>query len=170
MSTLRTAGTTERLLVGAPTVSRWRWIDLPGYLAAGWSLGYAVVVLWLAVAEPDGLPGWLPGAGRAGAPVLVLIGLLGAAVALVTNRRQGHGIPRLALLAFAWSAAALLLILPDQRAIAWFVVGLLFHSSTLDWPALGDAIGLAGGLSWAVVALGYQSFTGGSAPTDRVGR
>jgi hypothetical protein len=53
-----------------------------------------------------------------GAPVIAVLGLVGAAVAMLLARARKRGIPRAALLGFAWiAAAALALVIPDFRVL-----------------------------------------------------
>lgn len=163
---------------------RWpRWI---GYAAAAWSLGYGLLGLaWAFGApgfpfgrgyDPDAELSWF-GAARPGigGPLIAALGLVGAAVALAAAASWGRRLPRAPLLAFAWGAAAvLLLVVPDYRvlvAVAYapiFLVGAPFgwppvsYREAVPWPVVNQFLCIAGGLAWAATAVAWGRGTGGA--------
>lgn len=180
----------------APPASRGRWLrrrwstwpDWIGYAAAGWSLLYGLLGLFWALGGP-GFPfgdGEVPDArdesilggvhAASAAPVVAVLGLAGAVVAVTMTRARPRGAVRWALLAFAWVAAfTLTAVIPDQRVLTLFgygpVIPLFLVSSALTgWPPLTLAkvfpwqsvnlfIVVAGGLLWAGAALAFQRRT-----------
>jgi hypothetical protein len=159
-----------------------RWSRYAITLAGAWSLLYAALGLFWVTGGP-GLP-----FGRAGDPsadlsiighldgvviarAIVVLGLVGALVSAAMRRSRGAWRPgRIALLAFAWSAAfGLTMLLPDYRmlmAVAYtpiLLVGALFGwpegYSLIDvypWPVVNQFVLVAGGLAWAAAAIVYQ--------------
>ncbi len=163
-----------------------RWPQWIGYIAAIWSLVYGALGLYWALGGP-GFPFGIESDGQAlgslqasvraqtGAPVIAALGLVGALVALAMVRAWGRGFLRVALLAFAWVAAAVLtVVITDYRvlvAVAYaplFLFGAPFHwppVSYLDavpWPVLNQVVCMAGGVVWAGTAISYQRRTGGA--------
>lgn len=156
----------------------------PGYVAAAWSLTYAMLGLnWLA--GGDGFPfapvhedrrsgSILEGAPvQAVAPIMTVWGLLGVlvAVAMIRSRRQ-HA----TLLAFGWiTAVTLALVLPDYFLIALLalapalvifvftgVPGPQDIGDILYWHRINLVILFLGGVVWAVATLIYQRRTKGA--------
>jgi hypothetical protein len=107
---------------------RWRrWPGWIGYAAGIWSLVYGVLGLYWALGgagfpfgaenDPQSALSVLEGVRtEVGAPVMAVLGLASAVAALAIARRRG--IPRAALLGFAWGAATVLaLLIPDYRVL-----------------------------------------------------
>ncbi|GAB2517308.1 hypothetical protein [Nocardiopsis aegyptia] len=180
-----------------------RWPAWAGYAAAVWSFVYGALGLLWALGLP-GFPfgvGDLPDARKesvlgfatatgVGAWIAVL-GLVGAAVALLLARSHAHGVGRVALLGYGWAAAlALIVVIPDQRVLTTLaytpiaLVGIPF-----GWPPLsyGEFVGLAypwtttnlmlcaaGGVLWAAATLAFQFRTNNACErcgrTDRTSR
>jgi len=173
VSALRGAGTLVR---------RWwrRWPGWVGYAAAAWSLAYGLLGLYWALGgagfpfgsenDPGAALSALGGVrAEAGAPVIAALGLAGALVAVATVRTRRRGVFRVALLGFAWGAAATLtLVIPDYRvlqAVAYAPI-LVFGApfgwppgvSLLDafpWPVVNQFVCIGGGLLWAATAVAY---------------
>lgn len=113
------------------------------------------------------------------APLFAGFGLLGAAVALLMARRTGRGPVRLAVLVFAWTAAATLSFgLTDVRLLmlvtrilvtpVFAVTGVPGGGSVTDfytWPRLNLLVLVVGGLLWGLAALAYQRHTRGACAT-----
>lgn len=152
-----------------------------------WSLVVAAAGLsWTSVG--DGYPfaaGNDPGAvmnalgaipERAAIPALTVVGALGTAVATALALRIGRGPARVAVLAFAWTlAATLLLVVPDYRVLAVVAYSLLFLVAAplgLVTPAeylavftpavIAQFVSIAGGLAWGAAAIRYGRATSGS--------
>ena len=98
---------------------RWRrrWPGWIGYAAAAWTLIYGALGLYWALGgagfpfgaenDPQFALSVLEGVRtEVGAPVIAVLGLAGTVVAVAMARRLGRGIPRAALVGFAWGAAA----------------------------------------------------------------
>lgn len=176
---------TERISP-APVTDRvgwWRrWPAWSGYLAAGWSLMYAMLGLYW-TAGGDGFPfAPIDDEHRSGsilegrpvgvvAPLMALLGLLGTVVALGMARGVGSRRQSAAMIAFGWIVAAgLTLIVPDYILIAVLAFGpLLLVFAFTGVPGPQDGIGdilywhrtnliilFVGGLLWAVATLAYQ--------------
>lgn len=110
------------------------------------------------------------------APVIAALALAGAAVAIVMARGWGRGMPRLALLAFAWATAATLaLVIPDFRLLVIvayapiLIVGAPFgwpsdthFLDAIPWPVLNQLVCIVGGALWAATAVAYRRRTGGA--------
>ncbi|MDQ3692248.1 MAG: hypothetical protein M3464_01290 [Chloroflexota bacterium] len=174
---------------------RRRWPEWAGYAAAAWSLGYGVLLLGLyralgSAGFPFGAsdPGAVLsafGALRAAtaAPVIMVLGVVGATVALVMARTRRRGMLRAMLLAFAWSAAVvLILVVPDYRLLATlgylplYLIGAPFGwpgGSVFDaitWPVANQLLCVGGGLFWAAAAVADQRRSGvASNNGDRIG-
>jgi hypothetical protein len=172
---------------------RWwlRWPRWAGWAAAGWSLLYGALGLYWSFGgtgfpfgrgnDPQAALSILAGARAAtGAPVIAGLGLAGAAVAAAMARGWGRGLLRAALLAFAWTAAAVLvLLIPDYRllmAAAYlplFVLGAPFDwppgrfFDVITWPVMNQILCVGGGLCWAAAAVAYQRRTGDASPGGR---
>jgi hypothetical protein len=154
-----------------------RWI---GYATAGWSSIYGILgVLWSVGA--DGFPfgrehdptgeaiSILDRVGQdTAAPVVALVGLGGAALALVLARAGTRGVLARVAIVPAWLyAAGLALVLPDYRPlirVAYtpvFVIGKIGFGWPADvsfaemysWPVLNQMSCIAGGLLWAGTAV-----------------
>ncbi len=139
-------------------------------LGLWWSLGGAGFPFGSG-SDPDAGLSILKGVRPAtGAPVIAVLGLVGAVVAVAMARtRQGGGVLRAALLGFAWvAAAALALLISDYRvlvAVAYtpiILIGAPFGwppgVSILDvfpWPVVNQFFCIAGGLLWAGTAAAY---------------
>ncbi|MEU4690005.1 NYN domain-containing protein [Actinoplanes sp. NPDC023714] len=166
-------------------MSRWvwrRWPSWVGYAAAGWSLMYAMLGLYW-TAGGDGFPfapiaddrrsgSILEGTEAAtGAPIMAVLGLAAAGVALTMARGAGSRRTATAMITFGWlTAAALTLIIPDYTLIAVVAFApLLMVFAVTGVPGPQDGIGdilywhrinliilFAGGLLWAAATLAYQ--------------
>lgn len=108
------------------------------------------------------------------APVIALLGLLGAGVALLMAQNWG-GSGRILLLGFAWLlAVTLTLIIPDYRvlvAVAYapiFLLGAPFgwppvsFLNAIPWPVLNQFLCILGGCLWGAAALVYQRTSQGA--------
>jgi hypothetical protein len=103
-----------------------------GLLGLYWALGG--VGFPLGENDPQGELSVLGGLrAEVGAPVITILGWVGAGVAIVMTQTRGRGTLRIVLLSFVWIVAALLtLIVPDYRvlgAVAYlpiFVLGAPF--------------------------------------------
>ncbi|HEU4493360.1 MAG TPA: hypothetical protein VFR69_04180, partial [Rubrobacteraceae bacterium] len=164
------------------TKPRWwrRWPEWVGYAAAAWSLIYGGLGLYWALGgtgfplgrenDPRATLSVFGGArSETGAPVIAVLGLAGALVAVAMARTRGRGIVRRALLGFALTAStALALLIPDYRvlvAVAYapiFLVGSPFgwppanyFETALPWPVVNQCVCIAGGLLWAATAVAY---------------
>jgi hypothetical protein len=160
-----------------------RWPEWAPYVAGAWSLAYGGLGLYWAMGgagfpfgenDPQArhfsvLAGARP---EVVAPVIAALGLAGALVALVMARAGGRGPLRAGLLAFAWTAAAVLLVVvPDARAlvaVAYAPVVLLGapfgwppgdYRDAIPWPVLNQFLCVAGGVAWAAAAVAYQRRT-----------
>jgi hypothetical protein len=164
------------------------WPEWIGYAAAGWSLLYGLLGLFWALGGP-GFPfgkGDVPGArdesilggvhAATAAPVIAILGLAGAVLAVTITRTRPRGAARRVLLTLAsLTAFTLLAVIPDQRILTLAgyapVLPLFLLSSALTgWPPLTLAkvlpwqqvnllIIVAGGLLWAGAALAFQRRT-----------
>jgi hypothetical protein len=159
---------------------RGRWSEWAAYAAAAWSPIYGGLGLYWALGgagfpfgsenDPRAALSVLGGArAETGAPVIAVLGLAGAVVALAMARTRGRGIVRRALLGFAWTAsAALALLIPDYRvlvAVAYapiFLFGAPFgwppadyFENALPWPVVNQFVCIAGGLLWSATAVAY---------------
>ncbi len=163
-----------------------RWPGWVGYAAAAWSLIYGLLGLYWALGgagfpfgtqnDPDAALSVFGGArSETGAPVIVVLGLAGAASAVAMARVWGRGVFRAALLGFAWTIALVLaLLVPDYRLLArvayapilpggalfgWTPVGL---REALPWPVVNQFLCIAGGILWAAAAVTYRRRTAGA--------
>ncbi|GGN72958.1 hypothetical protein GCM10010112_41850 [Actinoplanes lobatus] len=165
-------------------VAQWwrRWPFWSGYAAAGWSLMYGSLGLYW-TAGGGGFP-FAPAVDdrRSGsvlegspvevvAPVMAVLGLLGAVVALAMARGAGSRRTAVAMIVFGWfTAAGLALAIPDYTMIALvaFAPLLLVFAFTgvpgpqegigdiLYWHRTNLIILFAGGLLWAAATLAHQ--------------
>ncbi|GAA2891534.1 hypothetical protein GCM10020220_097190 [Nonomuraea rubra] len=161
------------------------WPRWAGYAAACWSLAYGALGLFWALGGegfPFGRtdPDWEPGLSVLGdatrdvaAPLIAMLGALGAAAGLAIARGVRRGRPL--LLGFAWAAAAgLTVVVPDNRvlmlvAYAPLLVVFAFTgvpggqpmSELVPWSRVNLFIVLAGGLLWALASLAHQRRTAG---------
>jgi hypothetical protein len=150
-----------------------------GYLTAAWSFLYGVLGLYWSLGGA-GYPFGENGPGSqfsafagvradTGAPVIAIVGLLGAGAAMTIVRTRACGSVRSALLAFAWTTAALLLlVVPDARALvavayapAALVAAIIGrvpddYRKAIPWPVINQFLCVAGGLLWASTAIAYQ--------------
>ncbi|MEE6262332.1 NYN domain-containing protein [Plantactinospora sonchi] len=176
---------TERISpapVTARTVWWRRWPAWSGYVAAGWSLMYAMLGLYW-TAGGDGFPfapidddrsssSILEGSPvEVTAPLMAVLGLLGTVVALAMARGVGSRRQSAAMVAFGWIVAVgLTLIIPDYTLIALVAFGpLLVVFAFTGVPGPQDGVGdilywhrtnliilFVGGLLWAAATLAYQ--------------
>lgn len=160
------------------------WLEWAGYAALGWSLLYAALGLYWSLGGA-GFPfgrGYDPQAAlsiladvrpETAAPIIAALGVAGTAIAAAMVRGWGQGVVRLAILAFAWAAAAtLVVLLPDYRllmAAAYlplFVLGAPFgwppgnFFDVITWPIMNQVLCVAGGICWGAAAVAYQRRTG----------
>jgi hypothetical protein len=170
------------------------WTGWVGYAAATWSLVYGALGLYWTLGgagfpfgtenDPEAAAESILGSTRSdtAAPVIAGLGLVGAVVALAMARgrgSRGSGILRAELAVFAWSvAAALLLVIPDLRAliaVAYapiFLVGAPFGWPPVDyfevalpWPVINQFVCMAGGFLWAGTAVAYRRRSRGACAT-----
>jgi hypothetical protein len=186
---LEAAGPAERdappaRVTGGNVLWRWwgRWPAWSGYAAAGWSLLYGALGLYwtaggggfpFAPIDEDHVTGsLLEGSSVAvGGPIMAVLGLLGAVVAVMMARGAGNGRVAAALIAVGWTVAAgLTLLIPDYTLLALvaFAPLLLVFAFTgvpgdqggigdiLYWHRVNLLILFAGGLLWAAATLAYQ--------------
>lgn len=150
--------------------------------ACAWSLAYGALGLYWALGgtgfpygarDSDGIGVSVLTGFRAdlAGPLIAVLGLIGAAVALAMGRPSRRIIPRPVLLAFGWAAAAtLLLVIPDIRALTFlgYLPALVFAIGfdPVDWPVmLNQGFCLAGGIVWGAATLTYGRATRGTAAT-----
>src|SRR5262249_28879479 len=153
-----------------------------GYVAAGWSLLYGSLGLYWACGG-DGFPfapidqdhrsGSILEGSRAvvAAPIMAVLGLLGAVFARAMGRGFGSRLVAAVLIAAGWlTAATLTLLVPDYTLIALIAFGpllLVFAFTGVPGPqnGIGDIlywhrtnliILFLGGLLWAAATLAYQ--------------
>ncbi|MBU7319950.1 hypothetical protein [Paenibacillus oleatilyticus] len=164
---------------GNPSSRVGRWPSWIGYAAAAWSLVYGLLGLYWALGgsgfpfgEGDSQPNmsFLGGLqAKSGAPWIAVLGFVGAILAAAMTRLPGKGILRVAVLAFACAASAILLIaIPDARVImavgyapiclvgapfGWPPVNYL--EKALPWEVINQFICMAGGFLWVGTALAY---------------
>ncbi|MFC7548577.1 NYN domain-containing protein [Plantactinospora sp. GCM10030261] len=170
------------------------WPAWSGYAAAGWSAAYAVLgVFWwaggagfpFAPTVPDRSSGSILEGSRVEivAPVIAVLGLVGAVVAIAMARGVGAarsagagpgattGRLAVGLVGFGWVAAvALTLVIPDYTLIALiaFAPALLIFAFTgvpgpqdgigdiLYWHRVNLIVIFVGGVLWAAATLAYQ--------------
>jgi hypothetical protein len=173
---------------GSMAFRRWRrWPGWIGYAAAAWTLIYGALGLYWALGgagfpfgaenDPQAALSVLGGVRtEGGAPVIVVLGLVGTVAAVAMARTRGRGFPRTALLGFAWGAAtALALLIPDYRvfvAVAYSPISLAgasfgwppvnYFEVALPWPVINQFVCIGGGLLWAATAVAYGRRTRGA--------
>lgn len=157
--------------------SRWpQWI---GYVAAIWTLLYAALGLYWTfggIGFPFGsandqaaIESFFEGVQQgSGAPVIALSGLIAAVIAFIMVRTARKGVVGIALLTIAWLlAVALLVVIPDRRALITVAYALVFllgapfswppdRAFVIPWPVVNQFILMGGGVLWAMTALSYQ--------------
>lgn len=161
----------------------WRhWPTWTGYAAGAFSLLYGALGLYW-TAGGDGFPfapvdparasGSILEGSRAEvvAPIIAVLGLIGAVVAWVMTRRARPGRLPTALVVFGWAAAVgLTLVVPDYTlivlmAFAPLLVAFAFLGVPGEQGGIGDIlywhrtnliIVFLGGLLWAAATLAYQ--------------
>jgi hypothetical protein len=168
----------------APTV-RSRWPAWNGYAACAWSLAYGLLGLYWALggagfpfgseSDPDAALSVLEDVrADTAAPVIAGLGLVGAVAAVAMARTRGRGLPRVALLGFAWiSAAVLALVIPDYRvlvAVAYAPIVLIGAPlgwppganllGAFPWPVVNQFLCITGGFLWAATAVAYGRRSG----------
>lgn len=195
MSTVKTGGMGKK--VARVAKPRWwrLWPGWIGYAAAVWSLVYGALGLYWALGgagfpfgenDPQSALSIFYGLrAESGAPVIAVLGVVGAIVAVLMARMRPRGIHRVALLSFAWVfAAGLALVIPDYRllmGVAYmplFVVGAPFgwppgsFFDVITWPVVNQFVCIGGGLLWAAAAVAYgrriQTACGNCGRTDAV--
>lgn len=145
-----------------------RWPDWIGFLTALWSGAYGAFGLYWSL----GGVGFPFGAGDPGgkglsllagvkqsafAPWIAAFGLIGAAVALAMSQGKAGKILSKVLLAFAWTAAVILiLVVPDYRVLAHLAYAILLRFAQLEWAVVNQLICMLGGILWAVTAVAYN--------------
>ncbi|XEC95718.1 hypothetical protein AB6A23_03850 [Paenibacillus tarimensis] len=161
----------------SPIRSSWlsRWPNWAPYAAAVWSLLYGVLGSYW-VMGGAGFPfgendvrGHMMGSflvdlrADTGGAVIIIAGLIGAAVAMAMVRLWSHRIVRSVLLAFAWSMCAVLIVMiPDVRVLQNFAYAFMLYFDLLDWPVVNQVLCMAGGFLWGAAALAYQRRTRGA--------
>ncbi|MFC4591387.1 serine/threonine-protein kinase [Sphaerisporangium corydalis] len=161
------------------------WTRWAGYAAAVWSLAYGALGLYWALGGggfPFGRadPNWEPGLSVLGeirpqtaAPVIAVLGLVGAVAGVAMARGAGSGRVRPILLGWAWiSAAALAIVIPDSRVLmlvayaplllVWVFTGVPGGQSLAEivpWSRINLFVLVIGGLLWALTALAYRRRT-----------
>jgi hypothetical protein len=163
-----------------------RWPGWAGYAGGIWSLVYCLLGLWWSLGghgfpfgtenDPDAALSAFGGVRpETVAPVIVVLGFAGAAVAVAMTRVRGRGVLRATLLGFAWTIALVLaLLVPDYRLLArvayapillggplfgWTPVGL---RSALPWSVVNQIVCIAGGILWAATAVAHGRRSGGA--------
>jgi hypothetical protein len=173
----------------APRGVRGRWPELVGYATAVWSLLYGLLgVYWslggrgfpFAPVDEDRRSGSiLEGADvHVLGPVIAVLGLLGAVLALIMAR-SGRTRATVAILVFGWAMAAVLtLIVPDYFLIALiaFSPALLVFTFTgvpgpqggigdiIYWHRINLLVMFVGGVLWAAASLVYYRRSRGACP------
>jgi hypothetical protein len=173
----------ERARPGPGGTAWWRgWPTWSGYAAAGWSLMYGLLGLYWTVGgggfpfapiDQDRRSGSLLEGSRPEvvAPIMAVLGLAGAVVAVAMARGAGSRRGAVAMIVAGWLAAAgLTLAIPDYTMIALLAFApLLLVFTFTGVPGPQDGIGdilywhrtnliivFAGGLLWAAATLAYQ--------------
>jgi hypothetical protein len=164
-----------------------RWPVWAGYGAAVWSIVYGLLGLYWALGG-GGFPFGrgndqeaeysvlVNASAETTAPVIAAIGLLGATVGLVMAKAVGRGFVRVAVVVFAWAAAATLAVVVTDLRLLMLITRILVApvfvftgvpggGSVADffpWPRLNLLVMVAGGLLWGLAALAYQRRTRGA--------
>ena len=183
-----TVGSPADARAGRRDRRRWRrWPEWIAYAAALWSATYGLLGLHWAL----GGAGFPFGVGHdrgahlsvlAGArpertaPLIAVLGLLGAVVAITMARGRGRGAGRATILVLAWSAATgLAVVLPDFRVlvvVAYAPILLLGAPfgwppgvrflDAIPWPLINQGVCIGGGLLWAAAAVAYRRLSRGA--------
>jgi hypothetical protein len=171
--------------IGTQTTSHWRhWTDWIGYVAGAWSLTYAMLgVFWttggagypFGANDPSVVSALRGLQADIGAPLIVAVGLAGAAIAALVAQSIERRSVRAMLLIAAWlHALGLTLLIPDYRAlmavayIPIFLVGAPFDwpptsfTRAIPWPVLNQLLCIGGGLLWGATAIAYQRRNAGA--------
>jgi len=182
--------TTTRLceppVTSARRTRRPRWPVWAGYAAVAWSLGYGLLGLFWTFGGagfPFGPEGDKRGDGTSllehaqpetTGPVIAVLGLGGALLAMVMNRRRRRDWGAAALTTFAWTmAVGQAVVIPDYRPLLAVVrapvlligapfgwpeqVGLAdFFPMFLPWPVANQLLLIAGGALWGATAIAFQ--------------
>jgi len=177
----------SRTARGGPTLGTPpSWPTWSARASAIWSALFGCLGVWW-VSHPTDFPfGVGPSTGPAsslwvglrpetGAPLVALIGFIGAAVAMLMSRRRPNAPARVPLLAFAFAMTAMLLVLvPDARVLAAaayapiFLVGAPFgwppvsYWHSIPWPIWYQFGCIAGGFMWGATALAFFRLTRGA--------
>ncbi len=145
-----------------------RWPEWIGYLTALWSGVYGVLGLYWSLGgagfpfgagDPRGKGlSLLAGVSQSSfAPLIAAFGLTGAVVALMMSQGKAGKFLSKALLAFAWTAAVILiLVIPDYRVLAHLAYAFLLQFAQLEWAVVNQLICMLGGILWAVTAVVYS--------------
>jgi hypothetical protein len=171
---------------GQNSTIRSRWPGLVGYATAIWSLIYGLLGLYWTFGgagfpfgvEHDPLAAKISilerGQPDTAGPVIAVLGLAGAAFAVLIARRRTWGPAGAALVGFAWTmAAGLAVVIPDYRPLLavvrapMFAVGAPlgltqgvsladFFPAFLPWPVVNQILMMAGGALWAASAVAYR--------------
>ena len=161
--------------------------ELTGYLAAAWSLVYGALGVYWAIGgagfpfglehDPAAKLSLLSGVRQeTGAPVVAVLGLVGAVAAMAMARALGGGAMRRALIAFGGVlAVGLAVLLPDFRVLAMIayapivLIGAPFGwpgriniADLFPWPIVNQVVCIVGGLVWAAATVVYQRRTRGA--------
>jgi hypothetical protein len=170
--------------------SRSRWPVWVGYGAAAWSLVYGALGLFWTLGGPgfpfgegdfeaDAVASILTGArASATAPVIAVLGLAGAIVAVAMTRGWGRGVVRWAMIAFGWAAAVVLVVLLVDFRLLMLVTRLPFMpvwaftgvpggytvADLIPWTRLNLLVLVIGGVLWALATRSYQRRTRGACP------
>jgi hypothetical protein len=148
----------------------------------GWALGGPGFPFGHSDPDPAIAPGLsiLGGVHRASAaPVIAVLGLLGAGAAVRLARRPARSPTSDAAVGFCWAAAAgLTVVIPDYRLLVAagpvpiLLAGKLFGwprgvsvASQLPWPVLNQLVCMLGGLLFAAAALAYTRARRGACPS-----
>jgi hypothetical protein len=164
MTAIRT--TTPAIVTTPPEPRRARW---PATAAAAWSALYGLAGLWWAsggTGRPFGASARAVDMGavltgtdhRIVGGTVAVLGLAGVVVALAARRqpagRHSHRVP----VGFAWSAAAVLLILvPDGRLLLGIGELLLLNPGRVEPAAFHQIYCVVGGLLWIRLASALRS-------------
>lgn len=91
-----------------------------------------------------------------GGPAIAGLGVVGALVAFAMASPKRRRIPPSGLLAFAWSACALLLlVVPDIRTLQNLAYAFLLRFDRFDWPVINQYLCIGGGVLWGGAAVVY---------------
>jgi hypothetical protein len=171
--------------VDRPSI-RSRWPVWAGYGAAAWSAIYGLLGLYWAFGgagfpfgvEHDKDARWISllehSHPETTGPVIAVVGLGGAALAMTMSRQRPRGSRGTVPAAFAWvMAAGLAVVIPDYRPLLAVVrapmllIGAPFGWPAqvkladfvvlfLPWPVANQILLILGGLLWALTAVAYR--------------